>query len=432
VPELTADEQARQLEDPVFHQLCNFIEDELKMTPAEFGKLGPWERVRLVTSKSGYGLDHRMHHADQCVPYNPYGDYKDILKRSESFVPLREFGDMRNISLFMHLDPNYVWMLHNKADMRMVTLFMTFMRHEHNFFPVRDYFKELFTRLQIGRNLETVCMRHKWPLRVAPEPAEAPVNSKVGSWPGFKKSKWDRTSKVQLVLAQNYKAAALELICETAWNGSNRDVLGIISGYMDDAVGSTVGPDMLAPQTIVDPRWKRLQTLVAHTQSKNACVSCKAQSGVDFEQAIGMDPDVVVAINVEPHSLRATEVLAAVHRDDNALIESELARADNHGVRAIPRTQPYRFMTLRMDDWKLFRKPDPLELADFTQYKVGTSMRSYQIEQNNERQGRYDRLMRIYNEQHNAACTCPIGVRVNDEIVGICNALKLCVWVMCL
>jgi len=399
----------------------------------DFAKLDGFERIRRTMNPLHSGLDQRIFRAEACVPYNPYGDFNDIVKRSESFLPLATFGDLRAIMLCMHLDPDYTWMMHKHADMRIVTLFMTFMRHDHDFFPIRDYYMQFFTRLHIGRNMERVCVRHKWPLRVEPtDNSMKEMKSVARMTPGFAKSKWDRTNKVQLVLAQNHKAAALEMICSVAWDGSNRDVLGIISGYMDDAVGSTVGADMLPPETIYDPRWQRLCSLVERNQSNDACHACKVQSGLDFERAIGMDPDVIHAFNVEPRSYRAIHAMKAVHLADHRLVEAELTRTDsNNGMRGVPETTPYFFLPLHTDDWKVFRKPDPLAVDD-TNRLTTSSQWGDAAWINNERKQRHRELTRIYEQQRNATCTCPIGVCIHDEIVGICNALKLCVWALCL
>ena len=445
------------VKDPMFHQLCNFVEDELHMTMEQFQKMNVFERMNAIDPVMSGRLPRSLYHAQECVIDNPWAEMKTLSSRSESFIPLVCWDNFLILNLYYYLNQDYVWMLTQQqmatvGGRRMVALQTAFMQSQHNFFPLRDHYVGVFQQLHIEKD-QRVCLRHRMPLdETRPSlnkygQSSAASSSSSGDAAAhrastfrhymhqptftFNKSRWGRSnSKVQLVFVENHKKRAVSSICEIAWNGSNRDAGGIISGYMDDALGSGVGELLFTQKTSDDSRFQYLKTLCSADSQRRKCAKCRESDGLHFNvHPFFMNDDIIMATNVEPDSIRAVAAVEAARQHVADGVKKARARgfdASGKGtksqayVNAVMDTlhahnQPYFYLPFHAGDWKQRREPDPLPADAHVTAKE-----------------HHARLVESYKTSEAVECTCPPGFSPINEIEGVARALNLCVWVLCL
>jgi hypothetical protein len=436
--------QQEMCKDPLFHQLCNFIEDELHMPLDQFQQMSVFERMNVINPSMTGRLPRALYHAQECVVDNPWAEMKSLSSRSASFILLTHWDDFLLLNLYFYLNPDYVWMLTEQqvssaGGRRMVALQAALMQSQHEFFPLRDHYADVFRQLHMKKD-QRVCLRHRLPLNVIDKTSsyvDAPAHRastfrQFVQQPlfTFHKSRWSRSnSKVQLIFVQNQKKRAISLICELAWKGGNRDAANIVGEYMDDALGSAVGEQLFSSKTADDARFKYLKTLCSAESQRNKCGRCKESDGLHFNvRPFIMNDDIIMATNVEPASVQATAAVKATRTHVADGVKKAFARGLEQDEHAKPQAymdgvlktlhahnQPYFYFPFRASDWKQRREPDPLN-----------------VDAREEVRQRHAQLVESYKTSEAVECSCPAGFSPMNEIEGVARALNLCVWALCL
>lgn len=330
----------------------------------------------------------------------------------------------------------------------MVALQTALMQSQHEFFPLRDHYVDVFRQLHIEKD-QRVCLRHRLPLDetgVSINNYDVKKSSVSEDGPAHRaytfrhymqqptftlnKSRWGRSnSKVQLVFVENQKKRAISSICEIAWNGGNRDAANIVGEYMDDALGSVIGEQLFLPKIADDARCKYLKTLCSANSERRKCIRCRESDGLHFNvQPFIMNDDIIMATNVEPDSVHATAAVEAARQHVVDGVKKALACGMKQGGNAKSQSyvsgvletlhahnQPYFYLPFRASDWKQRREPDPLNVDAHEGVRQ-----------------RHTQLVESYKTSEVVDCTCPAGFSPMNEIEGVARALNLCVWVLCL